>query len=186
MKIIITETFYDYFCGQKQYTHIFEGENAVLEAQQFRASQKPFDYGDTFRNFRMMTMSSDESPILFHNPHGFIFGRKPTDEELMYQLSHIYPNVWKHFENYYGDFDADDLFADLEDDNLFETEQFPVLQTTRDGWDVDTVARLIKQCRKNEEVAMYVHDYLVTFFINPAFSSPDHNEYGELIETWLP
>ena len=118
MTIIITETFYDYFCGQKVYKHVFEGENAVLKAQEFRATCKPYNYGDTFRQFSTKVMRSDESVVTFHNPHGFSFGRKPTHDELMYALSDIYPKYYKDWEkNVYGDFDADNLFADLEDDN---------------------------------------------------------------------
>ena len=117
MKIIITETFYDYFCGQKIYKHIFEGENAIIEAQQFRATHKPYNYGDTFCYFDMFAMRSDETVVTLHRPHGFSFGRKPTNDELMYVLSDIYPNYYKTWEkSMYADFDADDLFADVEDD----------------------------------------------------------------------
>lgn len=60
----------------------------------------------------------------------------------------------------------------------------PIVFTTVDCWDEDMVDELLALCTPNEEVALYVDGDEATFFIHPAYSSPDFNEYGECIETW--
>lgn len=46
------------------------------------------------------------------------------------------------------------------------------------------ISILSENISDDEEVAMYVHDGIAVFAVNPKDSTPEYSKYGEYIEVW--
>lgn len=120
-----------------------------------------------------------EGLIYSHVPAGsgnfVFFTRIHDDSTCAFPISKL-PNI-DHWE-------TDDGRIFFEETTERPNAYMPIVITTVDCWDTDLVNELMEQCGPNEEVALYVDGDEAYFFIHPAYSSPDCNEYGELIESW--
>lgn len=71
--------------------------------------------------------------------------------------------------------------ADIEMPEVF----MPHANSGKDNWDADIINTLLDECGEDEEVAVYIDGDEAYFFIHPAFSSPDFNGWGNLVESFL-
>lgn len=121
-----------------------------------------------------------EGMIYSHVPSGtsnFVFFTRMEDgSSCAYPIDNL-PNI-EHWETPDGRIFFEETVERPE-------SYMPIVYTTVDAWDADLIMELMEECSPDEEIAMYVDGDEATFFIQPVYSSPDFNEYGELIETWF-